>query len=82
MQLNDSFDENYALEFDRLNLGAVESEALFDQDVFYNDDQQTRAKESSTSKGLGSEAYLAYSCLLYTSPSPRDGLLSRMPSSA
>ena len=26
--------------------------------------------------------YIAYSCLLYTSPSPRDGLLSRMPSSA
>ena len=26
------------------------------------------------------EQYLA--CLLYTSPSPRDGLLSRMPSSA
>src|SRR5665647_3160578 len=25
---------------------------------------------------------LRYSCLLYTSPSPRDGLLSRMPSSA
>ena len=25
---------------------------------------------------------LSYSCLLYTSPSPRDGLLSRMPSSA
>ena len=25
---------------------------------------------------------LPYSCLLYTSPSPRDGLLSRMPSSA
>ena len=24
----------------------------------------------------------ALSCLLYTSPSPRDGLLSRMPSSA
>ena len=24
----------------------------------------------------------AQSCLLYTSPSPRDGLLSRMPSSA
>ena len=23
-----------------------------------------------------------YNCLLYTSPSPRDGLLSRMPSSA
>ena len=25
---------------------------------------------------------VANSCLLYTSPSPRDGLLSRMPSSA
>ena len=24
----------------------------------------------------------SYGCLLYTSPSPRDGLLSRMPSSA
>ena len=28
------------------------------------------------------EASLAFLCLLYTSPSPRDGLLSRMPSSA
>ena len=26
--------------------------------------------------------HLAWDCLLYTSPSPRDGLLSRMPSSA
>ena len=26
--------------------------------------------------------YLDFACLLYTSPSPRDGLLSRMPSSA
>ena len=25
---------------------------------------------------------VSYNCLLYTSPSPRDGLLSRMPSSA
>ena len=34
-----------------------------------------RAKKRGTSKpGKG--------CLLYTSPSPRDGLLSRMPSSA
>ena len=28
------------------------------------------------------EAYRVIACLLYTSPSPRDGLLSRMPSSA
>ena len=30
----------------------------------------------------GKEAALLFTCLLYTSPSPRDGLLSRMPSSA
>ena len=28
------------------------------------------------------DAVDAWGCLLYTSPSPRDGLLSRMPSSA
>ena len=30
----------------------------------------------------GNARTLIFSCLLYTSPSPRDGLLSRMPSSA
>ena len=39
----------------------------------YNDDNFKIA-----SKNLAT----AYTCLLYTSPSPRDGLLSRMPSSA
>ena len=34
-----------------------------------------------TSRQL-TEATLSQICLLYTSPSPRDGLLSRMPSSA
>ena len=28
------------------------------------------------------DSIYVHSCLLYTSPSPRDGLLSRMPSSA
>ena len=37
-------------------------------------------KEESFSSGEGFS--LTYTCLLYTSPSPRDGLLSRMPSSA
>ena len=31
---------------------------------------------------LGTRLALYNACLLYTSPSPRDGLLSRMPSSA
>ena len=35
-------------------------------------------------QGLGDTLNITYHliCLLYTSPSPRDGLLSRMPSSA
>ena len=32
--------------------------------------------------GQGQTISQPYICLLYTSPSPRDGLLSRMPSSA
>ena len=32
--------------------------------------------------GVGTKIEIANTCLLYTSPSPRDGLLSRMPSSA
>eukprot|EP01016_Furgasonia_blochmanni_P017904 TRINITY_DN20540_c0_g1_i1.p2 TRINITY_DN20540_c0_g1~~TRINITY_DN20540_c0_g1_i1.p2 ORF type:complete len:100 (+),score=25.43 TRINITY_DN20540_c0_g1_i1:64-363(+) len=39
-----------------------------------NDDETIEDKKNLSS--------LVQSCLLYTSPSPRDGLLSRMPSSA
>ena len=40
--------------------------------------------ESYNRKGLESPQQYAetYNCLLYTSPSPRDGATSRMPSSA
>ena len=38
--------------------------------------------EVRASAALGCRRALWYACLLYTSPSPRDGLLSRMPSSA
>ena len=41
------------------------------------------APETITSTEFGLKGkYFDNSCLLYTSPSPRDGLLSRMPSSA
>eukprot|EP01016_Furgasonia_blochmanni_P001590 TRINITY_DN10621_c0_g1_i1.p3 TRINITY_DN10621_c0_g1~~TRINITY_DN10621_c0_g1_i1.p3 ORF type:complete len:100 (-),score=2.06 TRINITY_DN10621_c0_g1_i1:10-309(-) len=44
----------------------------------------TRANEaqSNIQFKLSKKAYSSNTCLLYTSPSPRDGLLSRMPSSA
>ena len=35
-----------------------------------------------TAEAQAAESELGGDCLLYTSPSPRDGLLSRMPSSA
>ena len=39
-------------------------------------------KSKVTRSGNQAQLTLLYNCLLYTSPSPRDGLLSRMPSSA
>ena len=38
--------------------------------------------QSSQQSGTACVNGTQYCCLLYTSPSPRDGLLSRMPSSA
>ena len=50
---------------------------------FYDDRdfEEGRRLNDSEAKPDGNFEEL-YSCLLYTSPSPRDGLLSRMPSSA
>ena len=39
-------------------------------------------KKQSGGAGQFAKVKLFVDCLLYTSPSPRDGLLSRMPSSA
>ena len=41
-----------------------------------------RKKKAGGAKGKQFVANTPKACLLYTSPSPRDGLLSRMPSSA
>ena len=42
----------------------------------------SRAQIGVDAPAVTVEVHLANGCLLYTSPSPRDGLLSRMPSSA
>ena len=45
-------------------------------------DSVKRIGYEKTEKYEEANCYLLNTCLLYTSPSPRDGLLSRMPSSA
>ena len=46
------------------------------------DDAEKVAEEGTSQKSLAERKTEKSDCLLYTSPSPRDGLLSRMPSSA
>ena len=56
------------------------------EDAFLGDDQvmnDSKTNRRDFLKYVGfSTAAASLACLLYTSPSPRDGLLSRMPSSA
>ena len=65
-----------------------------DETVLDNSEHQVRSIRNGTSYPIGWKEWVSeeaagalpgvkdYLCLLYTSPSPRDGLLSRMPSSA
>ena len=47
-----------------------------------DEDYQQKRRENMSQRPTNLGQGLAKGCLLYTSPSPRDGLLSRMPSSA
>ena len=63
------------------------AEALTTQAKQFNSEQLTQLaailnEEIPNLRGATSPRLLLEICLLYTSPSPRDGLLSRMPSSA
>ena len=66
--LSDAFEGTTAIAFSNDELSAAKAVYTFAKG---ND------KLELIAGGMGSKA-----CLLYTSPSPRDGLLSRMPSSA
>ena len=51
--------------------------------AIYTDAERTALTFSTSHLGRNPEVFVAYmTCLLYTSPSPRDATLSRMPSSA
>ena len=59
----------------------TESEPQEDEESQFVLDDYQSDEENATNTGK-EELGLSKDCLLYTSPSPRDGLLSRMPSSA
>ena len=63
--------------------GYDEGEGLRDQQQFQNLETAHQSRpEQRKERGKTPEKNENTDCLLYTSPSPRDGLLSRMPSSA
>ena len=81
----------YNIIFSFLLLGCVQDEDFSVPPLECNDPNLSQTitagdlyKSSSASPKLyeNDDIITAYVCLLYTSPSPRDGLLSRMPSSA
>ena len=62
--------------------------AIDDRSLVMCDTCKTTSRVKNLKKNVNcivrvdNESYSLKACLLYTSPSPRDGLLSRMPSSA
>ena len=68
----------------KLDPNKFSNENLTKRDNDYNDAIKISCKDDIIFYDRGVHEITAYlrSCLLYTSPSPRDGLLSRMPSSA
>ena len=62
---------------------SIDPECYPAHQVVYRDVLQANCDANDDDGDLGCMEEVLYpTCLLYTSPSPRDGLLSRMPSSA
>ena len=79
------------LDYERIPYQKMPYGSVVDIDYAYNNTQSTHTNQNTTCVGPvvisrkdRNNAIWLYTnvCLLYTSPSPRDGLLSRMPSSA
>ena len=66
---------------DNLNETRVNEERIKPSETTANREVRTDSRPATTTGG-STAVEESEGCLLYTSPSPRDGLLSRMPSSA
>ena len=71
-----NFDINNEPEFAKLQERNIKSEE------YISELKKDKEQLIENKKNVDTFKETANSCLLYTSPSPRDGLLSRMPSSA
>ena len=79
---NEILDLNTRITMDRLIRNNIDPNSLTSPDQVINVlDNINNANKPRVIPGTSAEGK-AITCLLYTSPSPRDGLLSRMPSSA
>ena len=70
---------------DNTDMGGAFQDNRYSNNNTYDQFVETRSFErrrQGTNVNIGLDFSLTNNCLLYTSPSPRDGLLSRMPSSA
>ena len=65
-----------------INSSAVNRPQLISEAAAYYGSQCIVVAIDAKQTGPGFWEVFTHGCLLYTSPSPRDGLLSRMPSSA
>ena len=77
-------EQRYALLHAACNDGFVECERGDPVSFFFpvHEDGKEKGRVEMSPYQLPGDAVYDYCCLLYASPSPRDGLLSRMPSSA
>ena len=77
-----------AIEKSGLEMGNMRLNSFASADAVLSDDEKEAGVAlvdmggSTTDIAIYKDGIVRYACLLYTSPSPRDGLLSRMPSSA
>ena len=79
----DGLKEPFHIDGHRLFINASIGISLFPGDAL-SAEQLLRNADSALfkAKSAGRDGYALYTCLLYTSPSPRDRQKSRMPSSA
>ena len=73
------------MKFDYIIIGAGSAGCVLSNRLSENQNNKVAVFEAGGSSDIWKVKMplaLLYTCLLYTSPSPRDGLLSRMPSSA